>query len=54
VPVAATEAVRLDLLRLHARDGSLHGLTQDVDAARAIGQRIDAELAVREEIERPT
>jgi serine/threonine-protein kinase len=49
---AALEAVRLDLLRLHAGAGSLHKLTRDVDAAREIGKRIDVELAARDEVER--
>ncbi|AHG89707.1 protein kinase [Gemmatirosa kalamazoonensis] len=50
--VAALEAVRLDLLRLHGGGGSLDELTRDVEAARAIGARIDAELASREAMRR--
>jgi serine/threonine-protein kinase len=50
--VAAMEAVRLDLLRLHAGGGSMGELTRDVDAARELGERIDAELAARDEVRR--
>lgn len=45
--VAALEAVRLDLLRLWAGDATLDELTRDVEAARALGEYVDAELAAR-------
>jgi serine/threonine-protein kinase len=48
VTVAALEAVRLDLLKLHAGAGSLDELTRDVEAARELGRRVDAELAARD------
>ena len=45
--VAAIEAIRLDLLRLQSGLGTLDELTRDVEAARALGARVDAELATR-------
>jgi serine/threonine-protein kinase len=50
--VAALEAIRLDLLRLHAGAGTLDELTRDVEAARELGRRVDAELAARDELRR--
>ena len=50
LPVAALEALRLDLLQLHAGAGSLDELTRDVEAARDLGRRVDAELAARDEL----
>ena len=50
--VAALEAVRLDLLRVHAGSRSIDDLTRSVDAARALGARVDAELAARDEVAR--
>ena len=47
VTVAALEAMRLDLLKLHAGAGSLDELTRDVEAARELGRRVDSELASR-------
>jgi serine/threonine-protein kinase len=47
VTAAALEAIRLDLLRLHAGSGSLDELTRDVEAARDLGRRVDAALEVR-------
>jgi serine/threonine-protein kinase len=48
--VAALEALRLDLLRLDAGTGSLDELTQDLEAARRIGEEIDAEVQARREV----
>ncbi len=45
--VGALEAMRLDLLRLHAGTGSLDELTRDVEAARDLGRRVDAMLEAR-------
>jgi serine/threonine-protein kinase len=49
--VAALESLRLDLLKLHAGNGSLDELTRNLEAARAIGEEIDAALAGRQEVE---
>jgi serine/threonine-protein kinase len=47
--VAALETLRIDLLRLHAGNASLDELTQDLEAARRVGEDIDAEVeGVRE------
>jgi serine/threonine-protein kinase len=47
--VTALENVRLDLLRLHAGAGTTEGITQDLAAARALGEDADRLLAgVRE------
>jgi serine/threonine-protein kinase len=48
--VAALENVRLALLRLRAGAGSVKDLTAYLDRAREIGQRIDVEIEVREEM----
>jgi predicted Ser/Thr protein kinase len=42
--VAALETLRLDLLKLHAGTGSVDDLTRDLDAARALGEQVDAQL----------
>ena len=42
--LGALETIRLDLLRLHGGVGTLHGLTDDLGAAREIGARVDALL----------
>ena len=42
--VAALESIRLDLLRLHAGSVVHDELTRDLEAARRIGDRIDANL----------
>jgi predicted Ser/Thr protein kinase len=42
--VAALETLRLDLLKLHAGTGTVDELTRDLDAARALGERVDAQL----------
>jgi serine/threonine-protein kinase len=48
--VAALENVRLALLRLRSGAGSVKDLTAYLDRAREIGERIDVEIAVRDEI----
>jgi len=42
--LAALEALRLDLLRLQAGQVEANALTQDLDNARALAQRVDDEL----------
>ena len=51
---AALEQVRLDLLRLRAGSGSEGELTADLEAARAVTERIEALLEARRELETPT
>jgi serine/threonine-protein kinase len=46
--VAALENLRLGMLRLRAGTGSVSDLTADLSRAREIGDRIDAELEVRD------
>ena len=46
--VAALENLRLGMLRLRAGTGTVSDLTADLSRAREIGDRIDAELEVRE------
>ena len=48
--IAAIENIRLQLLRLSAGIGSVADLTADLEAAEAIGDQIEAELAARQEI----
>ncbi len=48
--VAALENVRLGLLRLRAGVGSVDDLTEHIERAQEIGERIDAELAGRREV----
>ncbi len=48
--VTALEALRLDLMRLHAGKASLDELTQDVAEARRIGEEIDAEMKGRDAV----
>jgi serine/threonine protein kinase len=48
--VAALENVRLGLLRVRAGVGSVDDLTDDLQRAQEIGERIDAELAGRREV----
>jgi serine/threonine-protein kinase len=50
VVAAALEAVRIDLLKLHAGAGSLDELTRDIEAAREVGRHVDAALAGRAEV----
>jgi len=50
--VAALENLRLDLLRLHVGTASPADITAHLDEARRIGERIDAELAGRDEVRR--
>jgi len=45
--VAALETLRLDLLKLHAGAGSFDELTRDLDAARALGEPVDAQVEWR-------
>ncbi|MDH3497558.1 MAG: serine/threonine protein kinase [Gemmatimonadota bacterium] len=47
--VAALETLRLDLLRLHAGTGTLDELTRNLEAARRIGDEVDAALAGQRE-----
>ncbi len=49
--VGALENVRLGLLRLKAGLGTVDGLTADLARAREIGDRIDAELSARREVD---
>jgi len=44
--VAALEAIRLDLLRLHHGEASADRLTQDLEAARRLGDRVDQALTL--------
>jgi serine/threonine-protein kinase len=46
--VAALENLRLGMLRLRAGTGTVSDLTADLSRARALGDRIDAELEVKE------
>jgi serine/threonine-protein kinase len=48
--VAALENVRLGLLKVQAGVGTMEDLTLDLERAREIGDKIDAELAARREI----
>ncbi len=52
--LAAIEAIRLDLLRLGAGVGRGEDLTADLDAARAVGERVNALLEAQRELEVPT
>jgi serine/threonine-protein kinase len=49
--VAALEAIRLDLLRLHAGADVADGLTTHLEKAREINQAVNAELAARREVD---
>ncbi len=51
--VAALENMRLALLRLSAGAGSVRDLTAQLERAREIGQRVDAELEVRDVLRGP-
>jgi serine/threonine-protein kinase len=50
--VQALEALRLDLLKLHAGTATLDELTRDLDAARRIGDQVDAALELDERVQR--
>jgi serine/threonine-protein kinase len=50
--VAALENLRLALLRLSGGEGSVGDLTARLEQARAIGERVDAELEVQELLRR--
>ena len=49
--VAALEAIRLDLLRLHAGAGDLAPLTTLIDAARSLDQDVRRLVEAQDEIE---
>jgi hypothetical protein len=49
--VAALETLRLDLLRLAAGTGTIGELTENLAAARKVGEEVDAALAARRELE---
>ena len=48
--VAALEALRLDLLRLHAGNVTLDGLTQNIKAAEQVRLEIDRHLEGAREV----
>ncbi len=48
--VAALEAIRLDLLRLHAGESDVAPLTTLIEAARAVGEDVDRLTAARREV----
>lgn len=50
--ISALETVRLGLLRLHAGDGTVAGVTMELDAARHVSEDIEGLLAGRKEVER--
>jgi len=50
--VAALEALRLDLLRLHAGNGTIDELTQDIEAARRLGEEIGFVVEAGEDVEK--
>jgi len=50
--VAALEALRLDLLRLHAGTGTLDDLTADLEMARRVRTEIDARVEAASEVRR--
>ncbi len=50
--VAALETLRVGLLRLRAGTVSLEGFTTDLDAVRAVGDRVDLLVDARKEVER--
>jgi hypothetical protein len=49
--VAALETIRLDLLRLRAGVGSVAGITEDLSAAREVGEQAERLLAAEQEVE---
>ena len=50
--VAALETLRVGLLRLRAGTVSLDGFTTDLDAVRAVGERVDLLIDARKEVDR--
>jgi hypothetical protein len=52
--LAALESIRLDLLRLGAGVSRGDELTADLDAARGVGERVNALLDAHRELDRPT
>ena len=49
--VTALETLRLDLLRLRAGRGSPESITQDLEAAKALGEDVDRLIAGADEAE---
>lgn len=49
--LGALEVIRFDLLRLHGGVGTVEGLTADLGAAREIGEKVDALLEGRREVD---
>lgn len=49
--LTALDGVRLDLLRLRGASAATGGLTADLDAARRLGERVEALLAATRELE---
>jgi hypothetical protein len=52
--LAALESIRLDLLRLGAGASTGDELTADLEAAREVGERVNALLDAHRELDRPT
>jgi hypothetical protein len=50
--ISALETVRLGLLRLHAGDGTVAGVTMELEAAGNVSEDIEGLLAGRREVER--
>ena len=50
--VSALETIRLGMLRLHAGAGSAESVTQDLEAARALGEDVDRLLAGTQEADK--
>jgi hypothetical protein len=50
--VAALETIRLNLLRLHAGQGTVEGLTTHIDLATEVSAAVARLLAARQEVER--
>ena len=44
--------MRLDLLRLHAGNGTIDELTQDIEAARRLGEEIGFVVEAGEDVEK--
>lgn len=50
--VAALETLRVGLLKLRAGTVSLDGFTTDLDAVKAVGERVDLLVDSRRELDR--
>jgi serine/threonine-protein kinase len=50
--VGSLESLRLELLRLHAGTGDTHGITRDLEAARAAGADVDRLIAAHSDARR--